>query len=53
MRWYIEPVAAIVRRLRANRPDIRFVAFPRSAGLMYDGYAHVEQLVRRVHAWRT
>jgi uroporphyrinogen decarboxylase len=34
----IEPVADIVRQVRAAHPDVPVVAFPRGAGSRYDGY---------------
>ena len=38
-RWCVEPVARIVRALRAAHPGVPVIAFPRGAGLLYDGYA--------------
>ncbi len=38
-RWCVQPMARIVRALRAARPGIPVIAFPRGAGLLYDGYA--------------
>ncbi|HEY1561339.1 MAG TPA: uroporphyrinogen decarboxylase [Caulobacteraceae bacterium] len=37
--WCARPVAAIVRALRARYPATPIIAFPRGAGLQYDGYA--------------
>jgi uroporphyrinogen decarboxylase len=37
--WCIEPVAEIVRRLRATHPQVPVIAFPRGAGVGYVGYA--------------
>ena len=34
----IEPVAEIVRQVRAAHPDVPVIAFPRGAGSRYDGY---------------
>lgn len=34
----IEPVAEIVRQVRAVYPDVPIIAFPRGAGSRYDGY---------------
>lgn len=36
--YCVEPVATIIRALRAQHPDIPFIAFPRGAGLLYRGY---------------
>ena len=38
-RWCVEPVAAIVRRLKAQHPEVPIIAFPRGAGFGYEGYA--------------
>ena len=38
-RWCVEPVAAIVHRLKARHPDIPVIAFPRGAAFGYEGYA--------------
>ncbi len=38
-RWCVEPVAAIVKRVKAAHPDIPVIAFPRGAGVLYQGYA--------------
>ncbi|CAN7484303.1 uroporphyrinogen decarboxylase [Bosea sp. LjRoot237] len=38
-RWCVRPVADIVEALRQKHPDVPVVAFPRAAGLLYDGYA--------------
>jgi uroporphyrinogen decarboxylase len=37
-RWCVRPVAAIVEALRAKYPATPIIAFPRGAGLLYDGY---------------
>jgi uroporphyrinogen decarboxylase len=37
-RWCIEPVAAIVRALKARHPTVPVIAFPRAAGLLYEDY---------------
>lgn len=37
--WCVRPVAAIVEALRARYPSTPIIAFPRAAGLQYDGYA--------------
>jgi uroporphyrinogen decarboxylase len=37
--YCVEPVAAIIRALRAKHPDVPVIAFPRGAGLLYRGYA--------------
>jgi uroporphyrinogen decarboxylase len=37
--WCAEPVRKIVARLKAAHPDVPIIAFPRGAGLLYDGYA--------------
>jgi len=34
----IEPVASIIRQVRAVHPDVPVIAFPRGAGSRYDGY---------------
>jgi len=38
-RWCVEPVAKIVAALHASRPGTPVIAFPRGAGLLYEGYA--------------
>jgi uroporphyrinogen decarboxylase len=38
-RWCVEPVKAIVDRVRQKRPDLPIIGFPRGAGLLYQGYA--------------
>ncbi|WP_349963038.1 uroporphyrinogen decarboxylase [Rhizobium sp. ZPR3] len=38
-RWCVEPVAKIVAALHLSRPATPVIAFPRGAGLLYDGYA--------------
>ncbi|MCP2341401.1 uroporphyrinogen decarboxylase [Actinomadura rupiterrae] len=40
-RWCVRPVAAIVAALKAQYPDVPVIAFPRGAGLGYDGFAEV------------
>lgn len=37
-RWCVEPVRAIVERLKASQPAIPVIGFPRGAGLGYEGY---------------
>src|ERR1700677_4768558 len=38
-RWCVKPVAAIITALKAKHPDVPVIAFPRGAGLAYDGFA--------------
>ena len=38
-RWCVRPVAAIIAALKATHPDVPVIAFPRGAGLAYDGFA--------------
>jgi uroporphyrinogen decarboxylase len=38
-RWCVKPVAAIIAALKAKHPDVPVIAFPRGAGLGYDGFA--------------
>jgi uroporphyrinogen decarboxylase len=38
-RWCVDPVARIVTALKTRFPHMRVIAFPRGAGLLYDGYA--------------
>jgi uroporphyrinogen decarboxylase len=38
-RWCVRPAAAIVAALKATHPDVPVIAFPRGAGLAYDGFA--------------
>ncbi len=38
-RWCVEPVAAIVRQVKATYPDLPIIGFPRGAGAAYQGYA--------------
>ena len=38
-RWCVKPVAAIVAAIKARHPSVPIIAFPRAAGLLYDGYA--------------
>ena len=38
-RWCVEPVAAIVQRVKAAHPELPIIGFPRGAGAAYLGYA--------------
>ncbi|MBY8882605.1 uroporphyrinogen decarboxylase [Streptomyces sp. PLK6-54] len=38
-RWCVKPVAAVVTALKAKHPGVPIIAFPRGAGLAYDGFA--------------
>jgi uroporphyrinogen decarboxylase len=38
-RWCVKPAAAIVAALKARHPGVPVIAFPRGAGLAYDGFA--------------
>ena len=38
-RWCVQPVAAIIQALKLKHPTVPVIAFPRAAGLLYDGYA--------------
>jgi uroporphyrinogen decarboxylase len=38
-RWCAAPVATIVGAVKARHPDVPIIAFPRGAGLLYQGYA--------------
>lgn len=38
-RWCVEPVAAIVQRVKTASPDLPIIGFPRGAGAGYLGYA--------------
>lgn len=38
-RWCVQPVADIIKALRLAHPNIPIIAFPRAAGLLYEGYA--------------
>jgi uroporphyrinogen decarboxylase len=38
-RWCVEPVAAIVQRVKTACPDLPIIGFPRGAGAGYLGYA--------------
>jgi uroporphyrinogen decarboxylase len=38
-RWCVKPVATITATLKDKHPDIPVIAFPRGAGLSYDGFA--------------
>jgi uroporphyrinogen decarboxylase len=38
-RWCVKPVAAVVRALKERYPQVPVIAFPRGAGLSYDGFA--------------
>ncbi|WP_428487851.1 uroporphyrinogen decarboxylase [Rhodopila sp.] len=42
-RWCIQPVASIIQALRVKHPTIPVIAFPRAAGLLYDGYLQATQ----------
>jgi uroporphyrinogen decarboxylase len=37
-RWVIEPTKEMVRRLRAQHPEVPVIGFPRAAGLLYEDY---------------
>lgn len=37
--WCVRPVVTIIKALKAKYPDTPIIAFPRGAGLQYDGYA--------------
>ncbi len=37
-RWCVRPVASIVAALKAKHPSVPIIAFPRGAGLAYDGF---------------
>jgi uroporphyrinogen decarboxylase len=43
-RWCIQPVARIVKTLRLAHPNVPIIAFPRAAGLLYDGYVPKTQV---------
>jgi uroporphyrinogen decarboxylase len=38
-RWCAKPAAAIIATLKDKHPDVPVIAFPRGAGLAYDGFA--------------
>jgi len=38
-RWCLEPMKALVKRLKTERPGVPVIAFPRGAGLLYQAYA--------------
>ncbi|MBV9786416.1 MAG: uroporphyrinogen decarboxylase, partial [Acidisphaera sp.] len=38
-RWCVQPVAVIIEAIKARHPSIPIIAFPRAAGLLYNGYA--------------
>src|ERR1700678_3044048 len=38
-RWCVKPVATIITALKAKHPHVPVIAFPRGAGLAYDGFA--------------
>lgn len=38
-RWCVKPAAAIIAALKDKHPDTPVIAFPRGAGLAYDGFA--------------
>ncbi len=42
-RWCVEPVASIVQASRSTHPNVPIIAFPRAAGLLYNGYAEATQ----------
>ncbi len=38
-RWCLEPAKALVARLKAERPGVPVILFPRGAGVLYETYA--------------
>jgi uroporphyrinogen decarboxylase len=38
-RWCLEPVQALVARVKAERPGVPVIVFPRGAGVLYQAYA--------------
>lgn len=38
-RWCLEPASEIVRRIKAARPEVPVILFPRGAGLLYRAFA--------------
>ena len=42
-RWCVQPVASIIQALQLKHPTIPVIAFPRAAGLLYDGYLQATQ----------
>lgn len=38
-RWCVAPVAALVKKVRAEVPDAKIIGFPKGVGAFYDGYA--------------
>jgi uroporphyrinogen decarboxylase len=38
-RWCLEPVTALVGRMKAARPGVPVIVFPRGAGVLYQAYA--------------
>lgn len=42
-RWCVAPVKALVERLRAARPGVPVICFPRGAGLMLEAYCEAVQ----------
>lgn len=38
-RWCLEPVTALVARVKAARPGVPVIVFPRGAGVLYQAYA--------------
>ena len=38
-RWCLQPVAEIVRRVKAAHPDVPVILFPRGAGTLYEAFA--------------
>jgi uroporphyrinogen decarboxylase len=39
-RWVIEPTKALVARLKAARPGIKIIGFPKGAGVLAEDYAY-------------
>jgi uroporphyrinogen decarboxylase len=42
-RWCVQPVARIIDAVKQRHPGIPVIAFPRAAGLLYEGYAQATQ----------
>jgi uroporphyrinogen decarboxylase len=42
-RWCVQPVASIIRGIRLTHPKVPIIAFPRTAGLLYNGYTEATQ----------
>ena len=38
-RWCLEPVKALVKRVKSERPGVPVIVFPRGAGVLYQTYA--------------